>query len=149
MQLTQHTDYALRLMIVLARGDGAVSLPAFAADQGLSYNHIAKVAQALVHAGFVDSRRGRNGGVVLAQEAAGITIGAVVRAMEPGLRLANCGQCALRGDCGLSSVLARALEAFLAVLDATSLAAIAARHEPAFVPWTLPVLPEGCASSSS
>ena len=46
MQLTQHTDYGLRLLIVLARmGGGPISLPEFAADQKLSYHHVAKVAQ--------------------------------------------------------------------------------------------------------
>ena len=59
MQLTQHTDFGLRLLIVLARKDGGpVSLPSFAAEQGLSYNHVAKVAQALVRAGFVEGYKG-------------------------------------------------------------------------------------------
>jgi Rrf2 family nitric oxide-sensitive transcriptional repressor len=59
MQLTQHTDFGLRLLIVLARREGeAVSVPAFAAEQGLSPHHVAKVAQALVHEGFARSLRG-------------------------------------------------------------------------------------------
>ena len=51
MQLTQHTDFGLRLLIVLARrGSVPVSLPEFAAEQRLSYNHVAKVAQQARHA---------------------------------------------------------------------------------------------------
>jgi len=138
MQLTQHTDFGLRLLIVLARnGDAPISLSAFAADQSLSYNHVAKVAQALGHAGFIVSRRGRNGGVCLARPATEISVGEIVRALEPNLRLAACANCALRSDCGTSSVLARALAAFLAVLDETTLAVAAQPGKP-MAAWQLP-----------
>ncbi|KUR77828.1 Rrf2 family transcriptional regulator [Novosphingobium sp. Fuku2-ISO-50] len=138
MQLTQHTDFGLRLLIILARkGGGPLALPGFAAEQGLSYNHIAKVAHALGRAGFIVSLRGRSGGVALARPAETITLGEVVRAMEPGLRLVDCAHCALGADCFTSSVLAEALGAFFAVLDRTSLATAAQSHAPAFAPWML------------
>lgn len=130
MQLTQHTDFGLRLLIVLARSEkGSVALPTFAAEQGLSYNHVAKVAQGLIRAGFITSQRGRNGGVTLARPPAELTVGQVVRALEPGMRLADCGRCALRFDCATSGVLSEALAAFVAVLDRTTLAD-AARQVP-------------------
>ena len=138
MQLTQHTDFGLRLLIVLARnGDAPVPLSSFAAQQGLSYNHVAKVAQALVHAGFIISQRGRSGGVSLARPAERISVGEVVRSLEPNLRLANCGNCALRFDCGTSGILAKALAAFFAILDETTLAEAARSEQPAFPPWLL------------
>ena len=131
MQLTQHTDYGLRLLIVLARrGGGPVALPEFAAEQGLSYHHVAKVAQALGREGFVTSRRGRSGGVELARPPEEVSVGAVVRALERGMQLADCGNCALMGDCNTSPLLAEALAAFLAVLDRTTLAEAARRRLP-------------------
>jgi len=137
MQLTQYTDFGLRLLIVLARAGGdPVALPRFAADQRLSYNHVAKVAQALGRAGFVTSHRGRKGGVSLARPADEISIGDVVRALEPGLQLADCGSCALRSDCSTSNVLSEALAAFLAVLDRTTLADAARPGGPAVSSWT-------------
>lgn len=142
MQLTQHTDFGLRLLIMLARNDEAIALPSFAAQQGLSYNHVAKVAQALVHEGFAVSRRGRNGGITLARPAADIRVGDVVRKLERGMRLADCANCALKHDCALSSVLAEALAAFMAVLDRYSLADVAQSGVPAFAPWAmLPAVP--------
>jgi len=136
MQFTQHTDFGLRLLIVLARDDGGpVSLPSFAAEQGLSYNHVAKVAQALVRTGFVVSHRGRSGGVSLSRPATDMTVGEVVRALEPGMRLADCAGCALRSDCTTSNVLADALAAFLALLDRVSLAEAARPGKPAFADW--------------
>ena len=137
MQLTQHTDFGLRLLIVLARRDGPIALPAFAAGQRLSYNHVLKVAQDLVRAGFLVSLRGRSGGVSLARSADEITIGQVVRALEPGTRLADCAGCELRPDCSTSNVLADALAAFLDVLDRTSLAQAAHPGPPAFAPWAM------------
>lgn len=138
MQLTQHTDFALRLLIVLARkGGGPVSVPGFAAEQGLSSHHVAKVAQALVHEGFARSLRGRGGGIVLARSAGEIGIGQVVRAMERGMKLADCARCVLRFDCALSSLLAEALEAFLAVLDRATLADAARGGVPAFPSWAI------------
>jgi Rrf2 family nitric oxide-sensitive transcriptional repressor len=89
MQLTQHTDFGLRLLIVLARREGeAVSVPAFAAEQGLSPHHVAKVAQALVHEGFARSLRGR-GGIALARPADASTWRGGARA-GTGMKLADC-----------------------------------------------------------
>ncbi|MBY0393481.1 MAG: Rrf2 family transcriptional regulator, partial [Novosphingobium sp.] len=90
MQLTQHTDFGLRLLIVLAREEGSLSLPAFSAQQGLSYHHVAKVAQALVAAGFAVSHRWRSWGIALARPAEHIAVVEVVRTLEKGMRLADC-----------------------------------------------------------
>jgi len=126
MQLTLQTDLALRLLIVLARGDGEpLSLPNFAAQQNVSYHHISKVGQALVHAGLVESIRGRSGGMRLARDPATVRIGDVVRLMEPGLQLADCGKCWLNRGCGLNPLLGEAVDAFLATLDAQTLADVA------------------------
>lgn len=142
MQLTQHTDIGLRMLIAMARGDGSpLSLPTFARDQQVSYNHVAKIGQALVHAGLAISVRGRNGGIQLAVPAEQIRLGAAVRQLEPGMRLADCGRCILRADCRLSCILAEALEAFLSTLDRYTLADAAAPGFPAFMPWTQTVDP--------
>jgi Rrf2 family nitric oxide-sensitive transcriptional repressor len=137
MQLTQHTDYGLRLLIVLARRAGEpVALPQFAAEQRLSYHHVAKVAQSLVREGFLKSRRGRSGGVELARRPEEITVGEIVRVLERGLQLADCAGCALREDCNASPLLADALTAFLAVLDRSTLADAARRQSYALGPRT-------------
>lgn len=142
MQLTQHTDFGLRLLIVLARKGSAVSLPAFSAEHGLSYHHVAKVAQGLVQTGLAQSQRGRNGGIMLARPAAEITVGEAVRKLEKGMRLADCASCVLRANCALSGVLAEALKAFLAVLDRYTLADVSREGIPAFAPWAaLPAAP--------
>lgn len=123
MQLTLHTDLALRLMVVLARSDGApMALPSFSAEHRVSYSHVAKVAQKLVRHGYLQSVRGRAGGMQLAKPPEEIVIGDVVRRMEPTMQLVDCPRCALNRDCGLISPLDRAKQAFLDVLDAVTLA---------------------------
>ncbi|MCX7284647.1 MAG: Rrf2 family transcriptional regulator [Novosphingobium sp.] len=143
--MTQHTDFGLRLLIVLARKDAPVSLPVFSAQQGLSYHHVAKVAQRLVQAGFAISQRGRSGGMALARPAMEIGLGDVVRKLERGMRLADCATCALKADCALSSVLAEALGAFMGVLDRYTLADVAREGVPAFAPWAMLPQTPGCA----
>ncbi len=137
MQLTQHTDFGLRLLIALARNGGSIALPSFAAKQKLSYNHVAKVAQGLIRAGFITSQRGRNGGVTLARPPGEMSVGEVVRALESGMQLADCGRCQLRFDCATSGILSEALDAFLTVLDRTTLEQAARRVPTAFAAATV------------
>ena len=123
MQLTQHTDFGIRLLIALAQSDGTpMPLTRFAADQGLSYHHVAKVAQALVRAGMLVSHRGRNGGVSLAHAPQDLRIGDVVRVLEPNMQIADCPKCKLRPECSARDMFDDALAAFMAVLDARTLA---------------------------
>lgn len=123
MQLTQQTDLGLRLLIILARSDGMpVSVARCASDQNVSYNHLTKVAQALAKGGFIESTRGRSGGVRLKRAAGAITIGEVVRHLEPHMRLTDCATCRLRPTCQLEGLLCDALNAFLGALDGKTLA---------------------------
>ena len=66
MRLTLHTDYALRLMMLLAmEPDHRHTIEEVARRYGISRNHLMKVAQTLVQAGFIGGLRGRGGGLRL------------------------------------------------------------------------------------
>ncbi|GHA33298.1 HTH-type transcriptional regulator NsrR [Devosia pacifica] len=123
MRLTLQTDYALRVAIYLAEHpDRLCSISEIARAYGISHNHLMKVAHGLGKAGFVASVRGRNGGLRLARPASEITVGAIVREMEDGFTLVDCASCIISPLCGLRGLLGQATSAFLAVLDACSLA---------------------------
>ncbi|NOG73238.1 Rrf2 family transcriptional regulator [Roseicella sp. DB1501] len=136
MRLTLHSDLAFRTLIHLALHPGQrVQTEAIAGAWRISGNHLDKVVQRLAGAGFIETRRGRGGGLVLARPPAAIGLGAVLRATEEDLALVACfspegdpcgdetGQrCVLAGACRLQSALGRAMAAFLAVLDGLSLA---------------------------
>lgn len=126
MQLTTHTDYSLRLLIFLAVRDDPEPgrVQDAAARYRISTHHMAKVAQTLVHLGYVHSYRGRGGGLELAVPVESINIGALVRRTE-NLRLLECfgpnSTCPIDPVCTLKRVLGEAQEAFLGVLDGYSL----------------------------
>ena len=127
MRLTFHTDYALRLLMLLAmENDKLHTVEEIARRYRISRNHLTKVAQTLTQGGFIDSLRGRGGGLRLAHPAAAINLGAVVRATEDGFPLVECfdresNDCVVAAACGLRGPLDEALHAFLAVLDRYSL----------------------------
>jgi Rrf2 family nitric oxide-sensitive transcriptional repressor len=126
MQLTRHTDYALRLLIHLAQSEvaglGRISIAEVAEAQGISRTHLMKIANELAHAGFVNAARGRSGGLLLGKPASEINLGAVIRMTEPHCRLIDCQDCRLVRRCGLPPILDEASDAFHAVLGKYSLA---------------------------
>lgn len=134
MRLTRHTDNALRALIFL--GIQTDSGPARIADisrrMGMSEDHVAKVIARLAQLGYVETIRGRVGGVRLARAAAQINVGEVVRATEDNLNLVECfdpitNQCPIAPLCALAPALDEALTAFLAVLDRYTLADLTAK----------------------
>lgn len=122
MQLTSHADFALRVLIYLAvHGEEPVSVEALARAYGLSANHLAKVAQHLVRVGWVESVRGRSGGLSLSEEAWDIPLGGMLKELERRWDLVECfgpdSRCPVEPACGLKAILNEAQQAFFAVLD--------------------------------
>ncbi|MEO6780882.1 MAG: Rrf2 family transcriptional regulator [Bradyrhizobium sp.] len=88
MRLTVHTDYALRLLMYLAlKKDSLATIAEIAASYDISKNHLMKVAYELGVAGYVESVRGRGGGLRLAKPVEAIILGEVVRKTEPDMPL--------------------------------------------------------------
>ena len=122
MRLTRYTDYAMRtLLFVASRPNRLCSIAEIAGAYTISKNHLMKVVNDLVTAGYLEGVRGRNGGIRLAKPASQINIGEVVRHTEGGFDLVDCGSCLIARACGFTGVLHRALIAFMEVLDGYSL----------------------------
>lgn len=133
MRLTTYTDYTLRTLIYLALApERLVRIAEIAKAYGISENHLMKVVHQLGLAGYIETLRGKKGGLRLAMPAASINLGDVVRRMEPDLELVPCfdpgGVCRIRSACTLKGVLGEALDAFLGVLDRYSLADLLERR---------------------
>ena len=93
MRLTTYTDYSLRLLMYLAvKPDGLATIPQVAKAYGISANHLMKVVHQLGQAGYVDTIRGRNGGMRLGKPAAAIGVGELVRFTEPDMEIVPCFQ---------------------------------------------------------
>lgn len=135
MRLTLHSDYGLRVLLFLAsRPDDVVSIGEVATAYGISAHHLAKVAQKLGRAGYVNLSRGTGGGMRLARPPASISIGEVVRKLEPDMVLVECfdpetNTCPIAPVCALKRILAGAQARFLAHLDSHTLADSLGRPE--------------------
>ncbi|MTI08643.1 Rrf2 family transcriptional regulator [Curvivirga aplysinae] len=132
MRLTQFTDYAYRALIYLAmRPDELCTVQEISDCYKLSKNHLMKVIQKLGQTGFVETIRGKGGGLRLAHPASEINIGAVARAMEGPLCVVECmgdnSACKIESGCILKSALTRAANAFFNILDEYSLEDITKR----------------------
>lgn len=128
MRLTTFSDYALRLLMYLAvRREALSTVPEVAAAYGISINHMTKVAHALGQGGYIETIRGRGGGLRLARKPEEVAIGEVVRFTETDMDVVPCfdpenRECPLWRACRLKGALEKARLAFLAVLDDYTLA---------------------------
>jgi Rrf2 family nitric oxide-sensitive transcriptional repressor len=128
MRLTTFTDYSLRTLMYLAMNrDRLVTIQDIADTHNISKNHLMKVVYQLGITGYVDTLRGRNGGLRLKLEPSEINLGAVVRATETDFNMADCfspssNTCPLAANCKLKNALGAATSAFLASLDTQTLA---------------------------
>jgi len=120
----------------------AAECPAAAATIGeiadfhrVSKNHLMVVVHRLGRAGYLDTVRGRGGGLRLSRPPAQISVGEVVRYTESGFALVEClgpeNTCRINGQCRLKGLLQDALDAFLRTLDRYTLADLV---RPAGVP---------------
>ncbi|SRR6056297_3491102 len=106
LRISKLTDYATVLLAELAgRPEECVSASLLAEATGLEVPTVSKVLKTLAKAGVVSSLRGVNGGYRLAQAPSGISVAAIVRAMEGPIALTECalepGLCSHESNCHL------------------------------------------------
>ncbi len=134
MRLTVYTDYSLRMLMYLAvKGDGLATIAEVARAYGISKTHLNKVAHQLGLTGYVETTRGKGGGLRLARPAGEIGLGDVIRRVEPDMAFVPCFEpvhapCAIVPACGLRGAVYEARQAFLAVLDRYCLADLVQRR---------------------
>lgn len=131
MRLKLYTDYALRVLIYLgARGDTGelATITEIAERYSISRNHVMKVVYQLGQLGYIETLRGKGGGLRMRMKAEDINVGILVRQTEADMAIVECfsstGRCRLAPDCRLQGVLREALDAFMGVLDRYTLADI-------------------------
>lgn len=127
MRVTRYTDYALRVLIFLGlKGEELSTIKEIADSYGISKNHLMKVVHHLQQTGYIDTIRGKHGGMRLRLSPEQINVGALVRQTEQDLNIVECfgpdNTCVITPSCELKFVLNDALKAFLSVLDGYTLA---------------------------
>ncbi|AKS42935.1 RrF2 family transcriptional regulator [Wenzhouxiangella marina] len=134
MRLTQHTDYAIRVLIQAAlQVDRRLTIEQVASCNRISRHHVVKIVQELKNLGLLKTTRGSGGGIELQRAPNTIVLGELVRAMEPDLGLVECfrpgNRCVITPGCVLPAILDEALRAFLEVLDRHTLADLLEREQ--------------------
>jgi Rrf2 family transcriptional regulator, nitric oxide-sensitive transcriptional repressor len=130
MRLTVFTDYSLRVLLMLAsERDSLLTIGEVAQYFRISEAHLMKVTHALGRSGWVETVRGRNGGMRLTADPDTLRLDAIIEYLEGSFELAECftpeNTCRLTGACGLESALASAAGAFNAILKQHSLGSLA------------------------
>ena len=123
------------LMHAALRAPSLTTVGEVARDFDLSAAHLNKVAQTLALHGYLQTVRGRSGGLRLLQDPGAIRLGEVVTVTEPDFQIASCmppegENCTIYEPCRLRGVLLDAAKAFIAELDKWTLADLIRQREP-------------------
>lgn len=126
MRLTRFTDIGLRVLIYLSRAreaQASVTVAEIASQFDLSVHHLVKVVGHLVRAGWIQTTRGRSGGMRLCVDASILKVGTVLRELEGDAELADCDSqgCRLSQNCRLRDALQVGLQAFYEAMNAYTL----------------------------
>lgn len=136
MHITRYADYSIRVLIYLAvQGDRLTTIQEIADSYEISKNHLMKVVHQLNKKGYIETVRGKKGGMRLHMSPHDINIGILVRETEQDMNIVEClsskNACRIAPVCGLKSMFAEALDAFLHTLDKYTLAeVIQDQHRP-------------------
>ncbi len=119
MRLTKQTDYALRIMLYLGSfPDRVISTEEISSAYRISNNHLAKIVHMLGKLGYIEVKRGRQGGIRMAMAPEQINVGEFVRKVEPDFHIVECfsgakNKCEITRACTLIQPLKEARDAFL------------------------------------
>lgn len=128
MQLTVFTDYGLRsLMFLAAHPDRVCSVREISDHYGISRNHLVKVVHRLAQLGYINSTKGKGGGIMLAKGMESLRLGDLVSKLEPNMDLVECfnretNSCKIVSACQLKHFLGDANKAFINSLNQHTLA---------------------------
>lgn len=127
MQITYFSDYSLRVLLYLAVKEEKAFIAEISDALGTSRHHLKKAVHNLIKLGYVNSIRGKTGGILLAVPAESIHIGNVLQQLEPHMDIVECfnqekDSCPITPVCRMKRAFGEAKDAFLQALNKYSLA---------------------------
>ena len=135
MRLTTFSDYSMRVIMYLGLQHGQlVTISDIAKAYHISENHLTKVVHHLAQRGYVETVRGKGGGLRLVRDPGTINIGEMIRDAEGDTGLLPCldthDTCCIQSACKLRGILREAQVALYAVLDKYTLADLLQQEAP-------------------
>ncbi|MEA3401739.1 MAG: Rrf2 family transcriptional regulator [Armatimonadota bacterium] len=135
MILSHKCQYAIRAMYEITRREGEwpVKSGEIAKAQAIPPRFLENILAQLRRGGFVDSKRGKNGGYMLADPTQPVTVGEVIRFIEGPLVPVHCmmegsAVCELYGECPFREMWTAAHQAVIEVYDNTTVHGLIAAH---------------------
>ena len=123
MKLTNYSDYALRSLIYLAvkpEPHLLANISDIADSYHISTSHLTKIIHQLGQLGYIDSVRGKNGGIRLARAPKDINLGVLIKQIEPDFDLVECFATPVTGRAnGADNNNARTIERPITLIDDT------------------------------
>ena len=126
--VSQKCQYAIRAIFELAKrhGQGPIKISDIAEAQAIPLRFLEIILNQLKHVGFVQSKRGAEGGYFLARQPDCVTIGEIIVCIEgpqvPVACMTDIAEraCSLHGKCVFIGLWTRAAQAVSDVYDSTS-----------------------------
>ena len=147
MKLSLFSDYSIRVLMFAALKGSPFRVDEVTSAYGISRNHLAKVVHRLAKLGYLETRRGRGGGILLARSATEIRVGKLVRETEAHQVIVECfdpatNTCPIAGCCLLKGALAQAVNAFYLTLDQYTLRQLVTGPQSVRMGLSLRTLPQ-------
>ncbi|MFV1872124.1 MAG: Rrf2 family transcriptional regulator [Oleiphilus sp.] len=128
MQLTAFTDISLRTLMYLQAHPGTVfNVKQIAEYYDVSRHHLVKVVHRLSQLGYIETTKGKGGGMKIADYAGELRLGDLIKSFEPNMNTVECfdpntNRCILDGSCSLKHYLRSATDVFIESLNEHTLA---------------------------
>ncbi|WP_300319711.1 Rrf2 family transcriptional regulator [Idiomarina sp.] len=128
MQLKKYTDYGLRVLMYLAakKDDDRVTIDELSGIFNVPRNHLNKVVHQLGKEGLIETRRGKNGGFLLAVDPADVRLDKIIRRLEGDEYWIDCHkpECTIFPACELKNLINEGKETFYRFLSDYTLASL-------------------------
>lgn len=140
MQLTTFTDYGLRtLMYLSAHPEDISNVREISQHYHISRNHLVKVVHRLALLGYIETTKGKGGGIRITRGAHALRLGDIVTALESSMSIVECfnsetNTCTITENCKLQHCLHAATQAFIDVLNQYTLSDLVKDTEWLFAP---------------
>lgn len=128
MQLTTFTDYGLRTLMYLASHSASQSsVKEIAEHYDISRNHLVKVVHRLSQLGYIETSKGKGGGIKIAEGATELRLGDLITALEPHMNVVECfdaktNTCRITESCQLKHYLFEGTQSFIDSMNKYTLA---------------------------